>query len=105
VRIHRVILSSTQGVLKKFKYEKKKYNYYEVDSIGNYTVLGNINSNGLPNGLWKFYLGDVTRNGKTDWSAGYVKDGKLEGKWLYSWICIRYYEAGKDLNPNPCPNI
>lgn len=103
--IHRVILSSSVGVSKRFKVEKTKYNYSEVDSVGNYTVLGNLNSKGIPNGQWKFFLGDVTPNGEVDWCSGSVKDAILEGKWLFSWFCVRFYEVGIDRNPNPCPNI
>lgn len=105
LRVHSVILSPVDGVHKKLKHEKVKYNYSETDSLGNYTVLGNIDSFGVPNGQWKFFLGDVTRNGKIDWCIGLVKDGKLEGEWLYSWICIRHFKTGIEKNPQPCPNI
>lgn len=105
LRIHRIISSPVQGVHKKVKHEKVKYNYCEIDSLGNYTVLGNLDAFGVPKGQWKFFLGDVTGNGKIDWCMGRAKKGKLEGKWLYSWLCIRHFKNGIEQNPQPCPTI
>lgn len=86
-------------------FQNIKYNYKEVDSLGKILVLGNLNSKNKPIGKWLFFLGDINLNGKDDWYGGNVKKGYLNGVWVYSYICTRIFNKGKEKNIGPCPNI
>lgn len=81
----------------------RKYNYFEKDSTGHYTVLGNTNNNNVPNGYWYFYYKNVNRKGnglnfwssaEYDWCYGKVKKQKLHGKWYFYGTKYKIYKNG-----------
>lgn len=102
---YKIVVDSNYGKIENSIYQNNNYNYQEVDSLGKIIVLGNLNKKHKPVGSWIFFLGDINLNGKEDSFSGKVKNGFLNGVWTYSYICIRVFNKGKEINASPCPNI
>ncbi|MFT6983720.1 MAG: hypothetical protein ACJAUD_002499 [Crocinitomicaceae bacterium] len=101
----KICLDNSAGKKQNVVHQELSYSYQELDSIGNYLVLGNLDINDHPIGNWCFFIRDLTINGNDHWFRGQIKDGYLEGKWSYSNFCVRFYSKGVDANPNPCPSF